>query len=164
MAEPFLGEIRLFPFHYAPEGWALCDGSLLEIRRHQALYSLLGKTFGGDGVNNFRLPDLRGRVPVCPGFTVRYGQESGEESHVLTIGEMPQHNHQAMGNSEPGTTKEAAGGVWAASPKTYGGSANVMMNAQALSPSGEGKAHNNMQPYTVVNYCIALVGIYPTRP
>lgn len=165
MAEPFIGEIRLFSFNYAPDGWAICDGSILQINQNQALFSLLGKTFGGDGVTTFGLPDLRGRVPVCPGFNVNWGQQAGEEGHALTISEMPVHTHQAMGNSDPGTLRTAAGSVWAGSEqKPYGPTAGIMMNPQALAPTGGGAAHSNMQPYTVINYCIALMGIYPTRP
>lgn len=165
MAEPFLGEIRMFSFKFAPQGWAQCNGQLLLINQNQALYSLIGTTFGGDGVRTFALPDLQGKVPVVPSDVIRHGSTGGEEAHVLTIDEMPPHAHEVMAGAEA-TTNIAAGNVWAtanASVTAYHPTANVTMNQAALSASGNSRPHENMQPYTVVQYCIALQGIWPPR-
>lgn len=165
MAEPFLGEIRMFSFKFAPRGWAQCNGQLLQISQNQALYSLLGTTFGGDGVRTFALPNLQGKVPVAPSDAIQHGSTGGEETHVLTIDEMPPHTHEVMAGAEA-TTNVAAGNVWATTPGSvtaYHPTANVTMNQAALSASGNSQPHANMQPYTVVQYCIALQGIWPPR-
>jgi microcystin-dependent protein len=164
MAEPFLGEIRLFTFDYAPRGWALCDGSLLQINQNQALFSLLGTAYGGDGIRTFALPDLRGRTPVHVGNNVVRGEKNGEENHTLAMVEMPMHTHKAMGSSEAANSKAAVGQVWASSEKKpYGTPANKGNSVQALTSSGTSQSHQNMQPFTVVNYCIALMGTWPPR-
>ncbi|MEK5232996.1 tail fiber protein [Lysinibacillus sp. FSL K6-0232] len=165
MSEPFLGEIRLFSFGGVPSGWMRCDGQILQINTHQALYSLLGATYGGNGVSTFALPDLRGRVPVHVGNGVTLGQKAGEEVHILTIHEMPAHTHVVNGSSESATLRAAAGHVWGASLKDSYEAAqpNTQMNMQALSTTGNSQPHQNMQPFSVVNYCIAITGIYPTR-
>ena len=165
MSEPFLGEIRLFSFGGVPRGWMRCDGQVLQINTHQALYSLVGATYGGNGVTTFALPDLRGRVPVHVGNGVTLGQKAGEEIHTLTINEMPAHNHVVNGGSESATLRAAAGNVWGASLKdTYeAAQPSTQMNMQALSTTGNSQPHQNMQPFSVVNYCIAITGIYPTR-
>ncbi|ABQ25550.1 phage tail protein [Geotalea uraniireducens] len=181
MAEPFLGEIRIFPFDFAPRGWALCNGALLPIVQNQALYSLLNTTFGGDGKTNFGLPDLQGRVPMPPGTNpvcgniVAAGKKDGSETVTLTTSQIPPHTHSALANSinadfaSPVTL--AAGNIWAKADdpssnpvNAYESGANAVMDQSALSTAGGGGAHNNMQPYQVVNYCIALMGLYPTRP
>lgn len=165
MAEPFLGEIRMFSFKFAPYGWAQCNGQLLQINQNQALYALLGTTFGGDGVHTFALPDLQGKVPVVPSDTIKHGSMGGEETHVLTTDEMPLHTHEVMAGVEA-TTNVAADKVWATTPGSvtaYHPTANVTMNPAALSASGNSQPHANMQPYTVVQYCIALQGIWPPR-
>ncbi|KOY82056.1 phage tail protein [Lysinibacillus macroides] len=165
MSEPFLGEIRLFSFGGVPRGWMRCDGQVLQINTHQALYSLVGATYGGNGVTTFALPDLRGRVPVHVGNGVTLGQKAGEEIHTLTINEMPAHNHVVNGGSESATLRAAAGHVWGATLKdTYEtAQPSTQMNMQALSTTGNSQPHQNMQPFSVVNYCIAITGIYPTR-
>ncbi len=165
MSEPFFGEIKLFSFGRVPKGWALCDGKQLPINTNQALYSLLGTVYGGDGVRTFALPDLRGRVPVHVGNGVTLGQKAGEETHMLTINEMPTHRHIVTASSESATLKMATGHVWATSTDNIYSTdqLNTNMNVQALSTSGNSLPHQNMQPYSVANYCIALVGIYPSR-
>ncbi|MFJ7732880.1 phage tail protein [Lysinibacillus sp. NPDC097231] len=165
MCEPYVGEIRLFGFGIVPRGWARCDGQVLSINTNQALYSILGATYGGDGRTTFALPDLRGRVPVHVGNGVTLGQKAGEETHVLTINEMPAHRHIVSASSESATLKVASGNVWGPSFKNIYETAqlNTQMNIQALSAAGNSQPHQNMQPYSVANYCIALVGIYPSR-
>jgi microcystin-dependent protein len=166
MAEPFLGEIRLFSGNFPPRGWALCDGSLLPINQNQALYSLLGTTYGGNGQTTFALPDLRGRVPVHPGNGVTLGQNSGEEAHTLTEAEMPLHTHTVSGSNSTGTSRNPDGGSWAITGETtlaYNQTPNVGMNRQSLSEAGGSQPHTNMQPYIVLNFCIAIEGIYPSR-
>ncbi len=164
MSEPFLGEIRCFSFPFTPQGWLPCAGQKLPINQYQALYAILGTRYGGDGVNNFALPDLRGRVPVHVGGGVTLGQSAGEETHILTINEMPAHTHYASANDSEATAKNAAGNVWGKpSPNIYAVQSNSSMNLQALSQVGSSQPHPNMQPYNVANYCIATMGLFPTR-
>lgn len=165
MAEPFLGEIRSFSFTYAPTGWAVCAGQLLPINQNQALFALLGTAFGGDGVSTFGLPDLRGRTPVHVGNGVAQGQKAGEEAHVLTPAEMPMHTHTAIAGTGGEVIGTPQGNTWGTTANTnlYETSANGTMAASAIGASGSSQAHNNMQPYRVMNYCIALAGIFPTR-
>jgi len=164
MAEPFLGEIRLFPFPFAPTGWALCDGSLLPINQNQALYALLGTRYGGNGTTTFALPDLRGRVPIHTADRNHIGEKLGEESHQLTLPEIPAHYHQAKGSTDMADSKVAAGQFWAASTsKPYAASGNNIDSVQALATMGSSQTHTNMQPYTVVNFCIAITGFFPPR-
>lgn len=174
LAEPLLGEIRLFPFDFAPVGWHLCDGSELQIIQNQALYSLLGITFGGNGTTTFNLPDLRGRVPMHQGavlFTAPRGQAGGSEGVTLSAAQMPQHTHAAIGSSAVATMagKTPVGNVWAtvssggATPYAPGNSNNVVSMYPAVQSVG-GAAHSNMQPSMTLNYCIAMQGYYPPRP
>ncbi|MFD2673524.1 phage tail protein [Marinicrinis sediminis] len=165
MADPFIGEIRAFSFDFAPKDWAFCNGTLLPVNQNQALFSILGTVYGGDGIHTFALPDLRGRVPVHPGNGVSQGERYGEETHTLTITEMPAHTHMANANNVPGTEQSASGNIWAGTNGRYfyNEHADSQMNLNALSSTGGGQAHSNMQPYSVINYCIALVGIYPSR-
>ncbi|SFE47478.1 Microcystin-dependent protein [Paenibacillus catalpae] len=164
MAEPFLGEVRVFPFGFAPKGWAQCNGQLLSIAQNQALFSLLGTFYGGDGVTTFALPNLQGRVPIHFSNNHPLGQVGGEEVHTLTINEMPQHTHQATGATDA-TDNDAAGKTWGTSPNVtpYSTVSNAPMSPNAIASAGGSQAHENRQPYTVVNYCIALNGIYPSR-
>lgn len=163
MSEPFLGQITLFPFGFAPQGWAFCNGQLLSISQNQALYSLLGTTYGGDGITTFALPDLRGRTPVHRGNGVMLGQSAGEENHTLTMPEMPLHTHTVSAGGTA-TSAAPANNVWGtATVNLYGASLNVSMNSAAITAAGGSQAHPNMEPYLTLNFCIALTGIYPSR-
>ena len=172
MSEPFLGEIRMVGFDFAQRGWALCDGSLLQISQYSALFSILGTTYGGDGETNFGLPDLRGRAPVHPGSgpgldSISLGQKSGEERHTLTQGEMPNHTHSPQGSALQATSTNPAGNVLASRPRrgvrAFTTPASLTPLNNAGQATGGGQAHNNMQPSLVVNFQIALEGIFPSR-
>lgn len=165
MAEPFLAEIRLFSFQFAPQGWAFCNGQLLPIMQNQALFSLLGTTYGGDGQTTFGIPDLRGRTPVHQGNGVALGQSDGEEVHVLFSAEMPSHTHTVRASSAPAVSKTPVNGVWA-TPAASGYSSaapDTTMAPGAIKDSAGGQGHHNVQPYVTVNFCIALQGIFPSR-
>lgn len=177
MADPFLGQIVMFGGNFAPRGWALCDGQLLAISGNSALFSILGTTYGGDGRTTFGLPDLRGRVALHegngPGLTNRpLGSKSGAETNTLNVNQLPAHGHAATVNCAAGTgnTNAAAGNVWSTDlgnqSATYSNAApNGTMRADAVQTqnTGGGQAVNNMQPYQVINYIIALQGIFPSR-
>lgn len=163
MAEPYLGEVRIFPLNYAPRGWLSCEGQVLQIQQYQALYSLLGTVYGGDGRTTFALPDLRGRVPIHVSSSLSLGTKAGEAAHTLTVNEMPQHTHQAYGSSIPASATSPQGNVWAQKDNLYATGPTVAMNQAAISATGGGQAHDNMQPYLAVRFCIATQGIYPTR-
>ena len=166
MSEPFLGEIRIMSFNYAPRGWAQCNGQLISINQSQALFSLLGTTYGGNGQTTFALPDLRSRVPLHFGSGFNQGEISGTENHTLSLNEMPAHSHAPSGNSAGVNAGSPAGNVWgqnatAAFSNNFGGLAS--MNLNIISTVGGGQAHNNMSPFLTLNFCIALVGIFPSR-
>lgn len=165
MSEPFLAEVRMIGFNFAPRGWAFCDGQILPINQNQSLYSLLGTTYGGDGRTSFALPDLRGRTPIHVGEGHREGQKSGEETHTLSANEMPNHDHVIQATSNDGTTTNPAENVLAkATVATYTAAANLVnMNSGVIVNVGGGQAHENMQPYLAVNFCIALQGLFPSR-
>jgi microcystin-dependent protein len=163
MAEPFLSEIRLMSFNFAPKGWAQCNGQLLPINQNQALFSLLGTTFGGDGRVNFALPDLRGRVPIHVGSGHTLGERGGEQAHTLNIGELPQHVHVLNGSSANASTNAPSGNVLAQSNNIYHPpSSLVALNAGSVTNTGGSQAHLNMQPFLTINFCIALQGIFPS--
>src|ERR1041385_6732128 len=150
MAEPFLSEIRIFSFNFAPKGWALCNGQLLPINQNQALFSLLGTTFGGDGRVNFALPDLRARTPIHVGSGFTLGQKGGESSHTLSISELPTHTHSLQATSVDGTQPVAATGLpaKAAPANPYLAPANLSaLNAGSVTNTGGSQAHLNMQPF-----------------
>jgi microcystin-dependent protein len=165
MSEPFLGQIMMVGFNFPPRGWALCDGQLLQISQNQALFSLLGTTYGGDGRTTFALPDLRGRVPVHFGTTIRLGDRVGAENHALTVAEMPAHSHPVSAGALPPQEDEPGGHFWAQSEgqNGYAGTADGAMGAGAVSTAGSGAAHPNMQPYLTINFVIALQGTFPSR-
>ncbi len=165
MAEPFLGEIKLFGFGYAPRGWAQCNGQLLAINQNQALFAILGTTYGGNGQTTFALPDLRGRTPVHMGNGVTLGQSAGEEAHTLTTLEMPMHTHIASASTAAPSQPSPAGGLWAQSDAQNYSTAtpNTQLSGAAIGSAGQSQPHSNMQPYLTLNFCIALVGIFPSR-
>ena len=166
MSSPFLGEIRPFGFNFNPRGWLACQGQILSIAQNPALFALLGTQYGGNGTTTFALPDLRGRVPMGqgagPGLTNRLmGELGGEENHTLTTGEMPAHSHTLGVSSTLATNNSPAGGFPAQTRgPTYSSSTDSTISGNV---TGGGLAHNNLQPYLVVNYCIAIQGIFPSR-
>jgi len=163
MAEPFLAEIRIMSFVFAPKGWALCNGQLLPINQNQALFSLLGTTFGGDGRVNFALPDLRARAPIHVGSGHTLGERGGEQAHTLSIAELPLHQHTIQGSSVNADTPVAAGNVLAAANNVYTSPTNpVAMQPTTLASVGGSEAHQNMQPFLTLSFCIALQGIFPS--
>ena len=168
MARPFLGEIRIFSFGSVPQGWMLCDGSLLRKSEFPALYDLIGQRYGGNDVDLFGLPDLRGRVPVAYGAGYAFGQSGGEETHSLTPDEVtptPAHTHTLLATDDPAATDSPAGNVYAtAGGDSYGALTEPagVMNSAAV--SGSNPAHENMQPYLALNFCIAVQGVKPSAP
>lgn len=165
---PYIGEIKLLPWNWAPRGWALCNGALLAINQNTALFSLLGTIYGGNGTTTFALPDLRGRVAMNFGPAYSQGVAGGAETVTLTDAQIANHNHALMAATDAGTAIKPDGNVLA----TVGGgiahySADdttlVAINSTSVEPAGGGEGHQNMQPFLVLNYCIALVGIYPSR-
>lgn len=166
MAEPFLSEIRIFSFGFAPRGWALCNGQLLPINQNQGLFSLLGTTFGGDGRVNFALPDVRGRVPIHVGSGHTLGEKGGEQAHTLSIAELPTHTHvvNASTNTTTRSTNPNNGFPSDASPNAlYHPPSNLAaMNAASVTNTGGSQAHLNMQPFLTLNFSIALQGIFPS--
>ena len=167
MAEPFLSEIRMFSFVFAPRGWALCNGQLLPINQNQALFSLLGTTFGGDGRVNFALPDLRGSVPIHVGTGHTLGERGGQQAHTLSTAELPTHAHLAQGNTSNATSPDPTSSFFAAPSSALGavyGSAQtlVAMSPGMLSNVGGSQAHLNMQPFLTLSFGIALQGIFPS--
>jgi microcystin-dependent protein len=166
MAEPFLSEIRIMSFGFPPKGWALCNGQLLPINQNQALFSLLGTTYGGDGRVNFALPNLQARTPIHIGGGHTLGERGGEPAHTLSQAEMPQHAHTANGVSTTGTTNLPAGNLVANSaPNTIYGPVQSLsaLNPTTVTTVGGSQAHVNMQPYLALNFCIALQGIFPSQ-
>lgn len=174
MADPFVAEIRMFPFNFAPRGWAFCNGQLLPISQNTALFALLGTFYGGDGKSTFALPNLQGSAPIHTGTDQQnvswdLGQQGGTETVTLLDSEMPAHIHNIRVAEEPATllapgpdrvlSRSAGGNAWLNPP-----GALVQMAPQALSPTGGSLPHNNMQPYLTVNFNIALQGVFPQRP
>jgi microcystin-dependent protein len=164
VAEPFLSEIRIMSFGFAPKGWALCNGQLLPINQNQALFALLGTTYGGNGQTTFALPDLRGQVPIHFDAGHNLGQKAGEQAHTLTMAEMPQHPHVLQASSLDGNSALTSGSVLATAANVYGapGSLTTIQPATVGNVGGS-QAHNNMMPYLTLSFCIALQGIFPSR-
>ena len=165
MAEPFLSEIRMMSFGWAPKGWATCDGQLLPINQNQALFSLLGTAYGGDGRVTFGLPDLRGRVPTHTGQGLALGARGGEQSHTLSTAELPAHPHTLQGTSTTGTLNSGGNNVLGVSQAPiYAAPSNLLaINPGSVTNVGGGQPHQNMQPYLTINFCIALQGIFPSQ-
>jgi microcystin-dependent protein len=170
MSSPYIGEIRMFGGNFAPQGWAFCDGQQLAISQYEALFNLIGTTYGGDGMQTFALPDLRGRVPVHmgqgPGLSnYMIGQNGGSEIVTLTVNQLPQHLHQALAQSLPGSQMSPANGVWASSNLNQfsGNNANTVMNDQAVGSAGGNQPHDNMLPFQCISFIIALEGVYPSQ-
>ncbi|MGH8566456.1 MAG: phage tail protein [Gammaproteobacteria bacterium] len=176
MADPFVAEIRIFPFNFAPRGWAWCDGQLLPLSQNTALFSLLGTTYGGNGKSNFALPDLQGRAPMHPGqgpglSLHDLGETGGSETVTLLESEIPAHSHGLLAATAPGNNRNPAGNVLARATggNVYlapaGGPATppVSMSDQSLAPAGGDQPHNNLQPYLTFFFCIALQGVFPPR-
>jgi microcystin-dependent protein len=166
MAEPFLSEIRIMSFVFAPKGWALCNGQLLPINQNQALFSLLGTTFGGDGRVNFALPDLRGRTPIHVGSSHTLGERGGEQAHTLSIAEIPEHVHVLNATTVVATTNTPTTATLTAqstAANLYAAAGNlVAMSPAAVANVGGSQAHLNMQPFLTLSFCIALQGIFPS--
>jgi microcystin-dependent protein len=165
MSDPFLAEIKVVSFSFAPKGWALCNGQLLQIAQNQALFSLLGTTYGGNGTTTFALPDFRSRSPMHVGRGHVQGERAGEEAHTLIVSEIPTHTHTVQASDARANLDDPTGTFWAspASGTNYASSPSVNMLPAAISTVGGSLPHNNMQPYLTLNFIIAIVGIYPSR-
>jgi microcystin-dependent protein len=172
--DPFVAEIRIFPFNFAPKGWAWCDGQLLPLSQNTALFSLLGTTYGGDGKSTFALPDLQGRSPMHPGqgpglSLHDLGETGGSETVSLLESEIPAHSHALMASTEDGTQGSLTAGITIANSvggalyQTVTNTNLTPMNPSALAPAGGDQPHNNMQPYLTFYFCIALQGVFPPR-
>ncbi len=169
MSSPFIGEIRMFGGNFAPAGWATCDGQLLSIAQNDVLFTLIGTTYGGDGITTFALPDLRGRLPMHMGTgqglsSRTIGENGGVESVTLTTSQIPAHPHAALAQSATGNQPSPAGNIWAASSLNQFSSsaANVTMNPLSVGADGGNQPHNNLMPYLCVNFIISLFGIFPS--
>jgi microcystin-dependent protein len=171
--DPFVAEIRIFPFNFAPRGWALCNGQLLPLSQNTALFSLLGTTYGGDGKSNFALPDLQGSAPMHPGqgpglSLHDLGESGGSDTVTLLPTELPAHNHNLMANAgaanRTAPANNSIGRVAGAQPYAPAAAPTAQLAGQALPPAGGGQPHNNLQPYLTVNFNIALQGVFPPRP
>jgi len=172
MADPFVAEIRIFPFNFAPKGWAWCDGQLLPLSQNTALFSLLGTTYGGDGKSNFALPDLQGRAPMHPGqgpglSLHDLGETGGSDTVSLLESEIPSHSHTLRGDvldiGDTNVVSPNASLALSSGGTLYQNASNVNMSDNALTPSGGDQPHNNLQPYLTFYFCIALQGVYPPR-
>jgi microcystin-dependent protein len=164
MAEPFLSEIRIMSFAFAPKGWAMCNGQLLPIAQNQALFSLLGTTFGGDGRVNFALPDLRGRAPIHVGSGHALGERGGEANHTLSVAELPGHTHAAMAQPASGTQLPPVNAFLSQASNVYRTADNLTaLQPGTVSSSGGSQPHLNLQPCLTLSFCIALQGIFPSQ-
>ncbi len=175
MADPFVAEIRMYPFNFAPKGWAWCDGQLLPLSQNTALFSLLGTTYGGNGKSNFALPDLQGRAPMHPGQGPSLslhdlGETGGSETVTLLESEIPSHSHALQARNAPGTDNDPGNTMMLASSGVLapyaplGTAPQTPLAPESLTPTGGDQPHNNLQPYLTVYFCIALQGVFPQRP
>ena len=164
MSEPFLAEIKIVSFNFAPKGWALCNGQLLPINQNQALFSILGTTYGGNGTVTFGLPNLQGRVPFHIGQGLSLGQVGGETAHTLSLSEMPAHNHLVAASSANADKVDPTANFWASgAASAYAATPNNAMSPASITNVGGSQPHENMAPYLVLNFVIALQGIFPSR-
>ena len=169
MADPFVAEIRIFPFYFAPRGWAFCDGQLLPLSQNTALFSLLGTTYGGNGKSNFALPDLQGRAPMHPGqgpglSLHDLGETGGSETVTLLESEIPAHSHGMRVSADDGNSRNAAGKYVGIGNNIFADPQNlVAMAPEVLAPAGGDAPHNNLQPFLTFYFCIALQGVFPPR-
>jgi microcystin-dependent protein len=173
MADQFVAEIRIFPFSFAPTGWAFCNGQLMAISQNTALFALLGTIYGGNGKSNYALPDLQGRAPMFggqgPGLSLRdIGETGGSATVSLLQSEIPTHSHAMVAADEAGTTNNPAGAfparAFGRGNNLYGSGAPVAMASQMMGPTGGSQPHNNLMPYLTFNFCIAMQGVFPQRP
>lgn len=166
MAQPYVGEIRMFAGNFAPAGWTFCDGNLLPISEYATLYNLIGTTYGGDGQNTFALPDLRGRVPIHIGTDFPIAANGGTENVTLTINQIPQHGHAFYGSNDVANSPNPANNVVGRSPQEkvfINANPTVAMASQFLASTGGSQPHDNFQPYLCVDFIISLFGIYPSQ-
>ncbi|MBK7427712.1 MAG: phage tail protein [Saprospiraceae bacterium] len=165
MAEPYLSEIRIMSFNFPPKGWAMCNGQLLPINQNQALFSLLGTTYGGNGQTNFALPNLRGRAPIHMGNGHNLGEAAGSTSTTINIQQLPQHSHFVNASSSVQNSIAPGNNFFAATTpsEVYSGTSSGTLLPQSVTNIGGSQPHNNMQPYLILNFCIALQGIFPSQ-
>ncbi len=166
MAQPYVGEIRMFAGNFAPAGWMFCEGQLLPISEYETLFNLIGTTYGGDGQSTFALPDLRGRLPLHFGNGFTLAETGGVETVTLTVPQIPAHSHPFLASTNNATTTNAAGNIPATTPNYtpyIAANANTAMNAQSVSSTGGSQPHNNFQPYLCVDFIISLFGIFPSQ-
>lgn len=167
MSEPYVGEIRMVGFNFAPVGWAFCNGAVMAISQFETLFNLIGTTYGGDGQNTFALPDLQGRFPVHQGASYFIGETGGVENVTLTVNQMPAHNHAAVCSPSGGNVASPAAAFWSTDPEgntaAYNEVAGSSMGGSALASAGSGQPHENVQPFLGLNFIISLFGIFPSQ-
>jgi microcystin-dependent protein len=164
MSEPFLGEIKIISWNFPPKGWTFCNGQLLPINQNQALFSILGTTYGGDGMRTFGLPNLQGRMPVHVGNGIVLGEQGGETAHTLNISELPAHSHAPNGTSNTAADPGPCGDVWPKDANNpFNQTPNTAMSPTCITATGGNQPHENMSPYLVLNFIIALQGIFPSQ-
>jgi microcystin-dependent protein len=163
MSTPYLAEIRIFAFTFAPKGWAMCNGQTMAIAQNQALFAILGTTYGGNGTTTFLLPNLQGRMPLHVGGGYTLGSMGGEVNHTLISSEMPVHNHTPVASSTPANAGAPTGNLWAQGNGAYNTAKDTTMDPSCIQLAGGSQPHPNMPPYLVLNICIALQGIFPSQ-